>query len=215
MTEKNSVGHAKSGNFAWLCALVTFDAVILAAVVLPERFASLSVVTIATLRSVAAILLPIVPLLLTNVISQSVKARLVFWRWRNPYPGSRAFSKYVHSDDRINAEKLRKNIGEFPTDPKEQNSLWYQLYRRVQNDRAVLDAHKAFLLFRDMSALSLLLLVLTTGAFYCLSFGLNAIGRIALIFLIQYLLAMLSARVAGERFVCTVLSIHSTRKITK
>jgi len=214
-SEKSTSKSVKSGNFAWLCTLVTFDAVILAAVVLPEAFASLSVSTIATLRAISVILLPIIPLLLTNVISQLMKARLVFWRWNNPYPGSRAFSKYVHSDDRINVEKLRKNVGEFPTDPKQQNSLWYELYRRVQHDGAVVDAHRSFLLFRDMSALSILLLILTALAFYLFKFGLNDIGKIALIFLCQYLLAMMSARVTGERFVCTVLSIHSTKKIAK
>ena len=213
--EKISSKSVKSGNFAWLCTLVTFDAVILAAVVLPEAFGSLSVGTIATLRAVSVILLPIIPLLLTNVVSQLMKARLVFWRWNSPYPGSRAFSKYVHSDDRINVEKLRKNIGEFPTDPKQQNSLWYELYRRVQHDGAVVDAHRSFLLFRDTSALSILLLIITALAFYLFKFGLNDIGKIALIFLCQYLLATMSGRVTGERFVCTVLSIHSTKKIAK
>jgi hypothetical protein len=215
VTETSSARPAKSGNFAWLCTLVSFDAVILAAVVLPERFASLSIGSIATLRSVAAILLPVVPLLLTNVISQLGKARLVFWRWRHPYPGSRAFSHYIYRDDRINREKLRRNIGEFPTDPQQQNSLWYQLYRRVQNDHAVLDAHRAFLLFRDISALSMLLLILSAATLYFLAFSWSVIGKVSLIFLIQTVLAILSARVAGERFVCTVLSIHSTKKITK
>lgn len=211
--EKGPPKSLKTANFVWLCTLVTFDVVVLAVVIFPDIIGSVSVGNIALARGTSSVLLPIVPLLLTNTVSQLMKARLVFWRWRNPNPGSRAFSKYVHDDDRINEGRLRKNIGVFPTDPKKQNSLWYALYKKVQDEVGVMDAHKAFLMYRDMASLSVLLLVLTVVVMGLWQFDWREIGKTATVFLAQYLLTMVSARVAGERFVCTVLSIHSTRKI--
>lgn len=213
MAKKEAAKSLKSANFLWLCSIVTFDVVVLAVIVFPDVVGSISASNITLARSISSVLLPVVPLLLTNTVPQLMKARLVFWRWSNPNPGARAFSKYVHDDDRINVDKLREHVGAFPSDPKEQNSFWYVLYKRVENEVAVSDAHKAFLLYRDMASLSVLLLFLTAVVMGIWHFEWQEIGKAIAVFLGQYLLTMVSARVAGERFVCTVLSIHSTRKV--
>ncbi|CAL8479587.1 protein of unknown function (plasmid) [Caballeronia sp. S22] len=41
----------------------------------------------------------------------------------------------------------------------EQNAFWYKLYRRVEAETSVVDAHKMFQLWRDASALSLPLVI--------------------------------------------------------
>lgn len=211
--EKTASKSLKQANFVWLCTLVTFDIVVLAAVIIPEIFLAVTVSNVALVRSIGSVLLPIVPLLLTNTVSQLTKARLVYWKWNNPLPGSKAFTIFVKEDERIDEVKLQKNIGIFPTDPKEQNSKWYGLYLKVKNDTSVLDAHKAFLLYRDLASLSLIIFLLVGFVLWYLKFPRNDIQNVCAILFIQYLLTMVSARISGRRMVCTVLAIHSTRKI--
>lgn len=214
MAEDKAVGKSlKQGNFVWLCTLVTFDVVALAVVIFPDLIRDATLSNIALARSMSSMLLPIIPLLLTNTISQLMKARLVYWRWSNPLPGSRAFTKFVKKDDRIDEAKLLKNIGIFPVNFKEQNSKWYSLYLKVKNEVSVLDAHRAFLLYRDITSLSIILLVLVGATLWFFESSRGDIYKACIVFAIQYVLAMLSARIAGQRMVCTVLSIHSTRKI--
>ncbi|WGT62486.1 hypothetical protein [Variovorax paradoxus] len=211
--DKGSGKSLKQANFVWLCTLVTFDVVVLAVVIFPDIVRDATVSNIALARSISSILLPVVPLLLTNTISQLMKARLVYWKWSDPLPGSRAFTTFVKKDERIDEAKLLKNVGAFPADPKEQNSKWYGLYLKVKHEVSVVDSHKAFLLYRDMASLSLILLVLAASVLWYLDFPRNDIQKVCGVFLLQYLLTMMSARLAGHRMVCTVLAVHSTRKI--
>lgn len=214
MAEEKAGGKSlKQANFVWLCTLVTFDIVVLALVIFPDIVRDATVSNIALARSISTALLPVVPLLLTNIVSQTMKARLVYLRWSNPLPGSRAFTKFVKEDDRIDEAKLLKNVGTFPTLPKEQNSKWYGLYLKVKNEVSVLDAHKAFLMYRDMASLSVILLALTAFVLWYWDFSRDDLYKACGVFAVQYVLTMLSARLAGQRMVCTVLSIHSTRKI--
>jgi len=203
----------KSANFIWLCTIVTFDVVVLSLIIFPNFVNEVAVNNLTLLRSVNSALLPVVPLLLTNSVPSTMKARLVFWRWNDPNPGARAFSQYIQNDDRIDIEKLRDNVGEFPVTARDQNSFWYSLYKKIENEVAVADAHKSFLLYRDMASMSLLLLAITLAVMGAWQFGWADIGKAMAVFLVQYLLTAISARTAGERFVCTVLSIHSTKKI--
>jgi hypothetical protein len=143
-----------------------------------------------------------------------VKAMLVFWKVTDPQPGSQAFTKYGPADTRINMAALKRNVGTLPTVPAEENAKWYKLYRMVQNEPAVVEAHKLFLMYRDMAAMSLPLIVVVP-------LGLRIAGASAAealiagsLFLLQYIATALSARHSGVRFVCNVLAIHSTQKVT-
>ena len=50
-----------------------------------------------------------------HLVSSELKARLVFLRWRNPYPGCRAFSYYVERDSRIDvAQEVLNRTEEIP-----------------------------------------------------------------------------------------------------
>src|SRR5229473_6305563 len=45
-----------------------------------------------------------------GLLSADMKARLVFLRWHHALPGNRAFSRYAHSDPRIDQAKLAQLI---------------------------------------------------------------------------------------------------------
>ena len=89
-------------------------------------------------------------------LTSDVKARIVFLRWNNPLPGSEAFSKHIKCDPRIDVKALEKSHEPFPSDPDEQNALWYKLYKSVESEPAVLQVHRAFLFARDYTSLSLI-----------------------------------------------------------
>ena len=147
--------------------------------------------------------------LANGLLSANSKARLVFWRWADPLPGSRAFSHYMHCDPRIDVGALERKLGPFPTEPRAQNVLWYRLYKSVESEPAVVDAHRSFLLMRDYAAMSALLL-LVAGPI-----GIRLIPRsmtgaaYAALLLAQYLLARLAAANYGVRFVTTVLALKA------
>lgn len=76
------------------------------------------------------------------------------FRWRNALPGHRAFSRLVKKDSRIDEEKPKLKLGELPEEPKSQNSLWYSLYKKCSDAITVSEAHKTFLLARDLATVS-------------------------------------------------------------
>jgi hypothetical protein len=144
-----------------------------------------------------------------GLLSSDSKARLVFWRWSNPLPGSFAFSRYLHRDPRIDVKGLRKAVPRLPTAPREQNALWYRLYKSVEREPAVTDAHRHFLLTRDYTAIAFLLLV-TAGplGLWLISSWATASAYVGLL-LGQYLLARQAASNYGIRLVSTVLALKA------
>ena len=146
---------------------------------------------------------------INGLLSSDNKARLVFWRWSNPLPGSFAFSLYAHRDHRIDVAALRKIVGMWPSDPREQNATWYKLYKSVTSEPAVIDAHRHFLLTRDYSAISFIIL-LSAGlfGFWFIPSSATAVSYVGIV-LLQYLLATLAARNYGVRLVTTVLALKA------
>lgn len=146
---------------------------------------------------------------LNSQLSADSKARIVFMRWHNPLPGSEAFTKHVYSDSRINVAALRQKVGSFPREARSQNSLWYQLFKTIDTDPAVIDAHKAYLFSRDYTSLSMLLaMVLGPVALYQMSYTRVALGYL-LFLAIQFALTRRAACNHGMRFVQTVLALKS------
>lgn len=152
----------------------------------------------------------VVTTIISNLVSPQLKAVLVFWRWPNPLPGHRAFTRYLVKDPRIDPNRLSVKVGDFPIDPSEQNRLWYQIYRRHESEPRVIGAHKDFLLTRDITWLSFAILIL---------FGLGSafLGESKLqttwypvLLVSQYLFASIAARRNGIRFVLNVLAIESS-----
>jgi hypothetical protein len=207
MTDGESL---KKGNTPWLAALAALDLLGLGAFLMPASIMG----QISSLEAIKGLLvsgLVVVVPILTDTLSHKAKARLVFWRWRDPLPGCRAFSKYLKEEDHIDERALAKNIGKFPSTPKAAGARWYDLYNLVRNRGNVIETHRKYLRYRDMAAMSaaLLLIVPTclrvaTGSFWWESL---------LLFLAQTLWAIWLCRLAGARFVTTVLAVHSSETI--
>jgi hypothetical protein len=149
---------------------------------------------------------------LNGLVSPDMKARLVFLRWHHPLPGHRAFSRYALLDPRIDTSALEKLYGGLlPAGPVEQNRAWYRIYKTVENDPAVRQVHRDFLLLRDYTALSAVFTV-----FYGVA-GLYAIPstRTAIIYLLvlaaQSLIARQAASNYGVRMVTTVLARRAAK----
>lgn len=144
-----------------------------------------------------------------GLIDSNTKARLVFWRWKHPLPGCFAFSRYLNRDPRIDVKALRKALGRLPTKPEAQNALWYRLYKSVEHEPGVVDAHRHYLLTRDYTAIAFLLLVTAAplGAWLIGTRGTAAAytGVLAA----QYLLARQAAWHYGVRLVSTVLALKA------
>jgi hypothetical protein len=204
----------KSLNLKWLIALATADAIMLAIFVAPELITSATTTQLGLYRAISAAVIPILVLLLVNVLSSNVKAMLVYWKALGWLPGREAFTKYAMADPRVDMGTLKKNVGAWTSDPKEQNSKWFKLYKLVENVTEVAATQKDFLMYRDMAALSLPLIALAPLGLYVAEVGRNAIWLAAGMFFVQYVLAAVSARHTGERFVCNVLALHAAKKIT-
>jgi hypothetical protein len=200
----------KAANMKWLVSLAAFDVAVVLLFVAPGL---IDTSTLALLRAGAAASLPIVVLLLTGVLSHEAKARLVFWMITNPLPGSAAFTQYAPADARIDMKALAKNVGKLPSEPGEQNAKWYKLYRQVSEDAAVSHAHKLYLMYRDMAAVSLLLIPLVPAAIWYAGAPPASRWIAGGLFALQYLVCAISARHSGARFVCNVLAVHSTTKV--
>ena len=152
-------------------------------------------------------------LILTGIInaqlSAEMKSRIVFMRWRNPLPGCEAFSRHAKNDARIEMSTIRRVCGPLPTDPREQNALWYRIYKSVESEPAVAQVHRSFLFTRDYACIALMLaIVFGTLAFFQITVKSVAVLYVAALIL-QFLLASHAARNHGRRFVTTVLSIKA------
>lgn len=156
-------------------------------------------------KSFIFFLSPIITIVLSGIMPNSVKEVLVFWKVKNRLPGCKAFSHFATEDPRVNIELLKNKVGEFPKEPKEQNRVWYSLYQQYRDDEVVWGSHRDFLLTRDLTSLSFLfLLVLGTTL---LLFGNSKYAFVYLGYLIvQYLSLSFAARNYGNRFVCNVLA---------
>ncbi|MHA6830442.1 hypothetical protein [Ralstonia pseudosolanacearum] len=200
----------KAANIKWLVMLALLDAALVVLFIAPQL---VDASMLAILRAGATAVLPVVVLLLTGALSHETKARLVYWRIANPLPGSQAFTKHAPADARIDVKALAKNVGALPTDPGEQNAKWYKLYRLVGDDPAVAEAHKLYLMYRDMAAMSLILTPLVPAAIWYAGAPTASRWLAACLFAVQYLVCAVCARHSGTRFVCNVLAVHSTRKV--
>lgn len=199
----------KGRNLAWLVATLVLDVLILVVLAFPTAIQEMSPTAVAAVRAGLTVLLPIPALILSSLLSADQKAVLVFWRLKNPLPGARAFSVYAQADHRIDLEKLKTQVGDFPVGAREQNAKWYGLYRQVASDASVADSHKNYLLFRDIAAMSLLLVPALPVAMYIIGVDKTRILISATWFLSQYLVSAWAARTTGIRFVQNVLAVHA------
>jgi hypothetical protein len=68
---------------------------------------------------------------ISGFLSADMKARIVFLRWNDALPGHRAFTVYAPRDSRIDLAALTASHGPLPVLPKDQNRLWYRIFKTV------------------------------------------------------------------------------------
>lgn len=149
--------------------------------------------------------------ILNEQLDEKTKARLVFWRWADPLPGGDAFTVHMLADPRIDVDALKKKFGPFPETRREQNARWYGMYRSIENDPSVVQAHRNYLFARDYAGISVLLIVVfgSIGFWQIPSLRTAALYLLALI--VQYLVVRQAAKNNGIRFVTTVLALKAAR----
>jgi len=152
---------------------------------------------------------------LNGLLSADMKARLVFLRWHYGLPGHRAFTKYAVRDPRIDLAALEKlHGGPLPAHPVEQNRAWYRLYKSVENDHAVKQVHRDFLLMRDYTGLCAVFIVFFGRA------GLYAIPSTKtgwtylLVLVAQFLIVRQAASNCGARMVTTVMARRAAKEVS-
>ena len=158
---------------------------------------------------IIGLIAPIGSFLLSGLLSADTKARVVYWRYSHPLPGSRAFSVYIKEETRADPVRLIQKWGDFPDDPSEQNRLWYRIYRSVESEIRVHEAHRAWLFARDLTSFSVLFLVIFGTATFISDVPWTTAWYFLSLLVVQYLATMITARNLGIRFVRTVLAVAS------
>ncbi len=151
-------------------------------------------------------------IVLDGVVPNGVKDFLVFWRWPYPLPGCRAFTEFAPKrPERINIVALKKYADPLPTGPVEQNKLWLDLSVKYQAEPSVTQAHRSFLLTKEMTSLGALFLALFPLMLHLVG---TVSTRTVLIYagalFVQYLVTSTSSRNYGEGFVVVVLARASS-----
>jgi hypothetical protein len=112
--------YLKGKNAVYLWSFIGVNLAIFLSLVVSRQFASSSIdhfwQRVTTKDGIIAASIPLLAIVLSGVLSDTGKARLVFWRWRNPLPGCRAFTELVNTDPRIDVSALRTKYGDFPQD---------------------------------------------------------------------------------------------------
>jgi hypothetical protein len=160
-------------------------------------------------KSAFSFLIPLICIILNGIVSSKAKESIVFWRFRNALPGCRVFTILAKNDDRIDLLKLKDMYGKLPINPRAQNVLWYSIYKKHSTEPRILDAQRNYLLARDLTAISFILMFSLPVCLWLASVPAAILLKYLAIAIIQFLLIGTSARHFGERFACTVLAIES------
>lgn len=151
-----------------------------------------------------------VMVILVGMISNDWKYRLIYWRWHHPLPGSRAFTQYAISDPRVDATLLEKKLGRMPSEPKEQNTTWYKLFKSLERVPEIAESHRDSLLTRDWTSFSAVVLAISPSALFFAHLQFLAIAYIGAAIL-QYLTVRLAAQNNGVKLVVNVLALVTSK----
>jgi hypothetical protein len=161
-------------------------------------------------RTSGVLLVPVVLFIINGLLSSNQKAALVFWRYENCLPGCRAFTIHAKKDPRINLQRLKSLHGTLPKNPRDQNQLWYKIYKKHSSDIVIAKSHKDFLLARDMTAISFLFIIF--AGLPMIFLGKAPYNYWYMICLsAEYLVLAIVAQNHGKRFVTNVLAMESTK----
>ncbi len=156
---------------------------------------------------------------LNGVLSSDLKAKLVFWRTTYVYPGFRVFTELSSKDSRIDKAELERKYGILPTIPKNQNQLWYKMYKKFEFHPMIFASHRNFLLSRDLTGFSFLFVLtypiaVVVSAVIFKEFYSSLFWYLGYL-VAQYMVCALVSRNYGNRFACSVLAQASSNENNK
>lgn len=156
-------------------------------------------------------LILVASLLLLGLINPIWRDRIMHWRLGDPLPGCRAFTSVGPLSSHVNMAVLEAQYGPLPLAGKEQNQLFYRIYREFRDDVGVLDAHGRYLAARDIGTITALVMVpLPWLAWWASGNGGLALGYGVVLFLV-YTLCVIAAKNYSWRMVQHVLALASSK----
>jgi hypothetical protein len=208
------VANLKDRNRAGLWAIVAANFVLFAIMARPVEILS------GDLAELGRAWLPLLPaglgLAAVGVVNGQAdaitKARLVYWRVKDPLPGREAFTVIGPGDERVDMSALATKYGPLPTEPKAQNTLWYRIYKSVESDHGVEHAHREFLFARDYCFLSALMLAGLGGLSVLTFIGAGKALLYLAILIMQFVVTGQAARNHGRRLISTVLAVAGAKE---
>jgi len=212
--QKGGGKDLKSQNRRWLVAFVVLHLAIfwsLASVGVIE-FDVLEISLKAALleKGVFAICAFLLVIILEGLIPTHLKSMLVFWRWRHPLPGCRAFTELDPKDARIGKAELQRVLGPLPRNPEDQNRLWFKLSQQYADRPSVLQAHRQYLLTRELASFSALLFVVLPIVLVTVGSTRALVISYSVLLLFQYVITALAGKNYGKEFVNNVLALVGT-----
>lgn len=152
----------------------------------------------------------IASLLLLGMIPPDWRDRIIHLKWRHPLPGCRAFTKIGPNSSHVDMQALIAKFGPLPTDPSNQNKLFYKIYRSVRDDVGVCDAHRRYLAARDIGTITaILVLPLPVLVVFVTHNGSRSFAYAMLLFM-TYIFCALAAKNYSWRMVQHVLALNSS-----
>lgn len=156
-------------------------------------------------------LIVVASLLLLGLINPGWRDRIMHWRWHDPLPGCRAFTRVGPLSSHVNMAALEAQYGPLLLASKEQNQLFYRIYREYRDDVGVLDAHGRYLAVRDIGTITALVMIpLPFLAWWASGNGERALGY-GVVLLLIYALCVAAAKNYSWRMVQHVLALASSK----
>lgn len=162
--------------------------------------------------------LGVVLFLLSHLIKPDWKARLIFFRWKDPLPASRA-DKLIVKDARIDLQNLPPVAKPLISDemtPEKRNSHWYKyIFLEIRDIPAVANTHRQYLLDRDASTgVALLTLIAAVcDVIARIFFEVPVLSIYAYLALLLYTFLLISSAAnSGNRMVAGAIANYPTKE---
>lgn len=151
-----------------------------------------------------------------GMIGPETKARIVFWKWKNPSPEARVFSNLIKKDRRIDDNKLELEIrGAYKLSADEQTILWFEYYSSVQENPLVVSHERDYVYYRDYASMLASIVVPTPAIGFYLSERVDYALLYMSFLIVQYIMVVLVATRSGNEFATTVLAMSFAQEFNK
>lgn len=146
------------------------------------------------------------------IVPTRIKNAIVYWFF--PLPGQVAFSKWKQrcQDERITQkdflkyyEKVYENMPSKKSTRQYENTEWYKLYTKYDKEDKVLSSHRDYLMFRDMTTSTVVMLILYIVIGSIVDFV--PVCKNGIIYLLaMYAIVNVATQSRGKRFVNNVFT---------